>query len=129
MFHVCFKRDFDLKDVFRVKPGANFTRIRWQEQQKTIKFCLFEKKCLKKKCLKKMFVWKTWDKKGFFDFNPIRLIASFCWEFLERRVEMESTLSTLSVYLSLLSQSLSFSFSFYTLDIVHNFALSISFLL
>ena len=40
MFHVCFKRDFDLKDVFRVKPGANFTRIRWQQQKRSNFVCL-----------------------------------------------------------------------------------------
>jgi hypothetical protein len=48
MFHVCFKGDFFsfliLKDVFKVKPGANFTRIGWQQKknEKRNKFCLFE---------------------------------------------------------------------------------------
>jgi hypothetical protein len=108
MFHVCFKGDFFsfliLKDVFKVKPGANFTRIGWQQQKnERNKFCLFEISVCTKKTRQ--------ERKGSFDSNPITLIASFCWKFLERKDDMESSLLAWSISIPLFSHTFTFRIS------------------
>ncbi len=60
-----------------------------KKNEKRNKFCLFEKS-----------VWfgrKRPDTKELFDSNPITLIASVCWKFLERKDDMESSLLAWSI--------------------------------
>ncbi len=97
-----------LKDVFKVKPGANFTRIGWQQQKKwkTKQILFVWNKCL---------VWlkKTrQERKGSFDSNPITLIASFCWKFLERKDDMESSLLAWSISIPVFSHTFTFRISY-----------------